>query len=77
MVDRSGQGAVSRDGKEGAVAEGEVRFYLMDWYQTLLSFFIGVVGEGVVTYLFNVRFHRHIDEQARKARHWGTTKPRH
>jgi hypothetical protein len=23
-----------------------MRFYLMDWHQTLLSFFIGVVGGG-------------------------------
>jgi len=77
VVDGLGQGAVSRDGEAGDFTQGEMRFYLMDWHQTLLSFFIGVVGEGVVTYLFNVRFHRHIDEQARKARHWGTTKPRH
>ena len=46
MVDGSGKGSVSRDGKEGDFAEGEMRFYLMDWHQTLLSFFIGVVGGG-------------------------------
>jgi hypothetical protein len=46
VVDGSREGAVSRDGEARDFAEGEMRFYLMDWHQTLLSFFIGVVGGG-------------------------------
>jgi hypothetical protein len=30
--------------KKGHFTQGEMRFYLMDRYQTLLSFFIGVVS---------------------------------
>jgi len=44
VLDGFGEGAVSRDGEAGHFAQGEMRFYLMDWLQTLLSFFIGVVG---------------------------------
>jgi len=46
VVDGSGEASASRDGKAGHFAQGEMRFYLMDWHQTLLSFFIGVVGGG-------------------------------
>ena len=48
VVDGSGEGTVSGDGEEGHFAEREMRFYLMDWHQTLLSFFIGVVGGGLL-----------------------------
>ena len=44
VLDGRGKTAVSGDGEAGHFAEGEVRFYLIDWHQTFLSFFIGVGG---------------------------------